>query len=78
MPKTPTKNRPRCRLEGCRARPALLSGECRWCTGAFCGNHRLPEDHACPEYSTCRQQAADHNAKRLQSGECRPAKLTRG
>jgi predicted nucleic acid binding AN1-type Zn finger protein len=78
MSTLPTKPKPRCMLEGCRRRPALMTGECRWCTSAFCGNHRLPEDHRCTEYATCRRQAVDLNAQRLSRGECRPAKLTTG
>lgn len=42
-----------------------MVGECPKCSKNFCGQHRLPEDHACPALQTFRKAAFDENMKRL-------------
>jgi hypothetical protein len=42
-----------------------MVGECTKCNKNFCGQHRLPEDHACPALQTFRKAAFEENMKRL-------------
>ncbi|KAK3988311.1 AN1-type zinc finger protein TMC1 [Cladorrhinum sp. PSN332] len=37
----------RCSLENCRAVAQRISGDCDFCKGHYCSNHRLLEDHRC-------------------------------
>ena len=37
----------RCSFEGCKAVARPISGDCDFCQGHFCSNHRLLEDHKC-------------------------------
>ncbi|KAM0754995.1 hypothetical protein T439DRAFT_322057 [Meredithblackwellia eburnea MCA 4105] len=49
------------------SQPALrIVGDCSFCQASFCGRHRLPEDHACPNLSSCRQEAFDRNKTKLE------------
>lgn len=48
--------------------PALrLVGDCPHCTLPFCSRHRLPEDHACLNMSSCREAAFAKNKAKLES-----------
>lgn len=42
-----------------------MVGECTKCNKNFCGQHRLPEDHACPALQTFRKAAFEENMKKL-------------
>jgi len=47
--------------------PALnIVGDCSKCEAKFCGRHRLPEDHACPQMETFRQSAFLENKAKLE------------
>jgi hypothetical protein len=37
----------RCSFEDCKAAAQRISGDCAFCQGHFCNNHRLLEDHKC-------------------------------
>lgn len=37
----------RCSFEDCKAAAQRISGDCTFCQGHFCSNHRLLEDHKC-------------------------------
>jgi len=52
-------------LERCTSAALRMVGECPKCSKNFCGQHRLPEDHACPALQTFRKAAFDENMKRL-------------
>lgn len=52
-------------LERCSNAALRMVGECPKCSKNFCGQHRLPEDHACPALQTFRKAAFDENMKRL-------------
>lgn len=50
------------------AQPALrLVGDCPHCTLQFCARHRLPEDHACLNMTSCREAAFAKNKAKLES-----------
>lgn len=44
----PAPPQKRCGCEGCRRKLTLTDMECAKCKSRFCGQHRLPELHACP------------------------------
>ncbi|KAG7288687.1 hypothetical protein NEMBOFW57_005043 [Staphylotrichum longicolle] len=37
----------RCSFEECKAAAQRFVGDCAFCQGHFCSNHRLLEDHKC-------------------------------
>jgi hypothetical protein len=37
----------RCSFEGCKTPAQRIVGDCGFCQGHFCSNHRLLEDHKC-------------------------------
>ncbi|EGG08906.1 uncharacterized protein MELLADRAFT_71349 [Melampsora larici-populina 98AG31] len=50
------------------SQPALrLVGDCPHCTFQFCARHRLPEDHACLNMTSCREAAFAKNKAKLES-----------
>lgn len=65
----------RCVLSGCCERVAKVIGDCRYCSGSFCGKHRLPESHACKDISTCRQQSFEKNSTKLFGEKCMADKI---
>ena len=65
----------RCKFAGCKAKTAMIIGDCRFCEASYCGKHRLPEDHACKEISSCRDAAREKNEKLLHDQKCVAAKI---
>ena len=41
--------------------------DCKFCKNSFCGNHRLPEMHKCPNLDDCKKKAFDDNTQKLTS-----------
>ncbi len=39
--------KPRCEFKECKLPAQRISGDCGFCQGHFCNNHRLLEDHKC-------------------------------
>ena len=64
----------KCAHENCTDKVVLI-GDCRYCTKSFCGKHRLPEDHVCPELKSCKQLAYDRNQEKLMNEKCAPTKV---
>ncbi len=58
-----------------QGRVAMIIGHCNYCKSDFCGSHRLPEAHQCQAMSTCREQAFQLNAQRLEASKCVAAKV---
>jgi predicted nucleic acid binding AN1-type Zn finger protein len=56
-----------CQMIDCRAKVALLVGDCRYCQQHFCSSHRLPEVHHCTGLDRCRQIHFEHNKTKLMS-----------
>lgn len=73
LPRKSTKNK--CKLENCNNRVVKIVGDCRYCEGNFCSNHRLPESHYCPNLSTCKQLTFDKFSNKLMSEKCVANKL---
>ncbi|EKX31967.1 zink finger-like fusion protein [Guillardia theta CCMP2712] len=64
-----------CDHDGCNERAAMIIGDCKYCKHKFCGSHRLPETHSCAALSTCRTQAFERNAAKLESEKCVATKV---
>ena len=65
----------KCAVEDCKERCAPIIGDCKYCNAKFCAMHRLPEVHACTNMQSCRAQAFDRNAAKLESEKCVAAKV---
>ncbi|KAL8286407.1 hypothetical protein RQP46_004424 [Phenoliferia psychrophenolica] len=53
--------------ERCSQVSLRIVGDCTFCETSFCGRHRLPEDHACPNLSNCRAEAFERNKSKLEA-----------
>lgn len=51
----------------CTQAALRLVGDCPHCTLQFCSRHRLPEDHACLNMTSCREAAFAKNKAKLES-----------
>jgi len=60
----------------CTSAVLRIVGECPHCKAQFCGNHRLPEHHACHNLEDCKQQAFERNKAKLESEMTVASKLT--
>lgn len=71
----PQKKSNKCFIDQCLDRVAKIVGDCRYCSHAYCGKHRLPESHACEKLSNCRQESYEKNSNKLLNGKCVADKL---
>ncbi|ORX93624.1 AN1 zinc finger protein [Basidiobolus meristosporus CBS 931.73] len=69
------KHSTRCTVPNCSSRAIRIVGECRYCENKFCGQHRIPETHACPNLITCKQNSFRIYADRLLSEKCVASKV---
>ena len=53
-----------------------MIGECPRCEKAYCGAHRLPEDHACPALANFRKAAFDENRAKLEKEATHTSKIS--
>eukprot|EP01087_Luapelamoeba_hula_P012539 TRINITY_DN34_c0_g1_i3.p1 TRINITY_DN34_c0_g1~~TRINITY_DN34_c0_g1_i3.p1 ORF type:complete len:221 (-),score=41.86 TRINITY_DN34_c0_g1_i3:107-769(-) len=60
----------KCAFGECSKRTVSIIGDCRFCKSSFCGQHRLPETHVCPEMKSCRQASFEKNKEKLMSEKC--------
>ena len=49
----------------CSERPVKIVGDCRYCNEKFCGKHRLPEAHLCPNLVSCKEAAMSKLSSKL-------------
>ncbi|ORX97773.1 hypothetical protein K493DRAFT_313931 [Basidiobolus meristosporus CBS 931.73] len=75
MAKIQGKKIAKCTASGCSNRAVRIVGDCRYCQHKFCGQHRLPETHACPNLTTCKQNSFKTLADRLLSEKCVASKV---
>ncbi|KAI8069332.1 polyubiquitin [Gongronella butleri] len=69
------RRRPRCAFGTCSDKPVKIVGDCRYCQSKFCSRHRLPEDHACVNLTTCKKAAHERNSIKLLSERCIASKV---
>ncbi|KAI9755174.1 MAG: hypothetical protein M1815_005184 [Lichina confinis] len=62
----PTKKQ-RCTFKECKDPAQRIVGDCGFCSGHFCGKHRLLEDHKCAGLEDCKKESHDANANKLNS-----------
>ncbi|KAI5296993.1 hypothetical protein KEM55_005300 [Ascosphaera atra] len=57
--------KPRCTQKDCKEPAQRIVGDCGFCTGHFCGRHRMLEAHQCPGLEDCKKESHERNADRL-------------
>lgn len=57
----------RCSFKDCRDAAQRIVGDCGFCSGHFCGKHRLLEDHKCEGLEDCKKESHERNANKLNS-----------
>lgn len=65
----------KCGVEECKHRPALVVGDCKYCTGHFCSEHRLPETHSCTGLAQCKEVHFNKNKDKLLREKCVASKV---
>lgn len=55
----------RCSFKDCKDAAQRIVGDCGFCSGHFCGRHRLLEDHKCEGLEDCKKESHERNAERL-------------
>jgi len=55
----------KCSFDDCKAAAQRISGDCAFCNGHYCNNHRLLEDHKCQNLEDCKKEAFDQNLMQL-------------
>ncbi|KAI9055756.1 hypothetical protein LZ554_000697 [Drepanopeziza brunnea f. sp. 'monogermtubi'] len=64
----------RCTYKDCREGAQRIIGDCGFCKGHYCGNHRLLEDHKCDGLEDCKKESHDRNAAQLNAERTRVIK----
>ncbi|CAL9729631.1 AN1-type zinc finger protein Tmc1p [Monosporozyma unispora] len=54
-----------CFYPDCTKLSAKFIGDCNFCNGHFCSNHRLMESHNCKGLDNCKEQLHQRNADKL-------------
>ncbi|KAI9815219.1 MAG: hypothetical protein M1826_002079 [Phylliscum demangeonii] len=62
---TTAAKRQRCTFKDCKDAAQRIVGDCGFCSGQFCGKHRLLEDHKCAGLEDCKKESHDANADKL-------------
>jgi hypothetical protein len=57
----------RCGFKDCKEQAQRIVGDCSFCSGHFCGKHRLLEDHKCEGLEDCKKESYERNADKLNS-----------
>jgi len=57
----------KCSFKDCRDVAQRIAGDCAFCSGHFCGKHRLLEDHRCDGLEDCKKEAHEQNAAQLEA-----------
>ncbi|KAF2758210.1 ubiquitin-like protein [Pseudovirgaria hyperparasitica] len=57
----------RCSFKECKDAAQRIVGDCGFCSGHFCGRHRLLEDHKCSGLEDCKKECHQQNADKLNS-----------
>ncbi|MCJ1418470.1 hypothetical protein MMC32_004818, partial [Xylographa parallela] len=57
----------RCTFKDCKDAAQRIVGDCGFCSGHFCGKHRMLEDHKCSGLEDCKKESHERNAMKLES-----------
>ncbi|KAH8599327.1 putative polyubiquitin [Bisporella sp. PMI_857] len=55
----------RCTFKECKNGAQRIIGDCGFCQGHYCGDHRLLEDHKCDGLEDCKKESHERNAAQL-------------
>lgn len=58
--------KPRCSFKDCKDAAQRIVGDCGFCKGAYCGKHRLLEDHKCVGLEDCKKEGRERNREVLE------------
>lgn len=64
----------RCSFKDCKGAVQRIVGDCGFCSGHFCGKHRLLEDHKCEGLEDCKRESHERNAAQLHAERTRVIK----
>ncbi|KAG9046768.1 hypothetical protein FS837_003698 [Tulasnella sp. UAMH 9824] len=59
----------------CSSAAIRIVGDCPHCESHFCGQHRLPEQHACVNLESCKAAAFEKNREKLEGERTVSSKL---
>ncbi|KAG9016362.1 hypothetical protein FRB90_003112 [Tulasnella sp. 427] len=59
----------------CNSAAIRIVGDCPHCEAHFCGQHRLPEQHACQNLESCKAAAFERNREKLEGERTVSSKL---
>jgi hypothetical protein len=57
----------KCTFKECKGEAQRIVGDCAFCSGHYCGKHRLLEDHRCEGLEDCKKQSHARNAAQLEA-----------
>lgn len=57
----------RCGFKDCKELAQRIVGDCSFCSGHYCGKHRMLEDHKCSGLEDCKKESHERNANKLNS-----------
>lgn len=57
----------KCSFKECKDAAQRIVGDCAFCSGHYCGKHRLLEDHKCEGLEDCKKEAHEQNAAQLEA-----------
>ncbi|KAF2169703.1 hypothetical protein M409DRAFT_64746 [Zasmidium cellare ATCC 36951] len=57
----------RCNFKDCKDAAQRIVGDCGFCSGHFCGKHRMLESHNCSGLEDCKQEEKERNREKLES-----------
>jgi len=57
----------RCNFKDCKDAAQRIVGDCSFCSGHFCGKHRMLESHNCSGLEDCKKEEKDRNRDKLES-----------
>lgn len=69
------KKKNQCSLLDCNNTASRFIGDCDFCKGHFCVNHRLMEYHKCKEMQSCKDQVHKRNADKLAAEQTKTPKI---
>ena len=55
----------KCTFKDCKDSAQRIVGDCSFCSGHFCGKHRMLEDHKCSGLEDCKKESHERNADTL-------------
>jgi len=69
------KTSKQCSFDTCSKKPLVGLGDCKYCSGKYCGAHRLPEDHLCSNLQDCKNASFDKNKQKLMKEKCTSVRI---